>query len=336
MGMKEQKEETKIFSSDIVKLTDEIKQMPISKLVEKGMTQDSFDTLSKMRIHTVGELLAANTDSKYYATKKDPYYPGYRGIRKVVMSMGLFFNDDHLKWERAGISDEIAMVRINNLDLSHRLKNALIKKGGLTYLGDLLTTDYKNIMHIRTLGEDGITELKNYIHSLGFSLPNEEATMKELRENFKEKGIPMVGEALELDGKTSGVLYKNGIYTIEDLINFGSKVYELIGMGDVKKKKLEAALKAKNIELGISNALSGGTPVAIRPTEIIVNKAKEENENIKTRIDTKERLLVEYNKLMKERSSLIEREQKLDEEIANKVAQLSSMQKDEGSSYGRK
>lgn len=330
-----QKEETKTFSSDIVELTDEMKQMPISKLVEKGMTQDSFDTLSKMGIHTLGELLAANTDSIYHATKNDQYYSEYWRIRRIVMSMGLFFNDDHLEWESAGISDGIAMIQINNLELSTRLKTALTRSG-INYLGDLLTTDYEKIIHIRNLGEDGIIELKNYIHSLGFSLPNEEITMKELKESFKEKGIPMVGETLELDVKISGLLYRNGIYTIEDLINFGSKVYELIGMGDVKKKKLKAALKAKNIELGNSIVLPAGTPIAIRPTEIIVKRLQDENEEIKNRIDTKEKLLVEYDKLMKERSSLIAREQKLDEEIAAKVAQLSSMQKKEGSSYGRK
>lgn len=336
MKMEEQKEKAKTFSSDLVELTDEMKQMPISKLIEKGMSKDSFETLCKMGIYTLGELLSAKTDIIYHATKKTSYYSGYWAIRKAVMDMGLFFNDDHLKWESSGISDEIAMVRINNLDLSPRLKNALIKRGGLTYLGDLLTTDYEDVKHIRVIGEEGIIELKNYIHSLGFSLPNEKPTMKELKESFKEKGIPMVGETLNLDGQVSGVLYKNGIYTLEDLINFGPKVFELIGIGDVKKKKLAEALKARNIELGASIVLPAETPFAIRPTEIIVNRAKEENESIKKRIDTKEKLLAEYEKLLEERSSLIAREQKLDEEIAAKVAQLSSMQKEEVSSYGRK
>ncbi len=330
------KEKNKTFSSDLVELTDEMKQMPISKLIEKGMSKDSFETLCKMGIYTLGELLSTKTDIIYHATTKTSYYSGYWAIRKAVMDMGLFFNDDHLKWESLGISDEIAMVRINNLDLSPRLKNALIKKGDLIYLGDLLTTDYEDVKHIRVIGEEGIIELKNYIHSLGFSLPNEKPTMKELKESFKEKGIPMVGETLNLDGQVSGVLYKNGIYTLEDLINFGPKVYELIGIGDVKKKKLSEALKARNIELGASIVLPAETPFAIRPTEIIVNRAKEENESIKKRIDTKEKLLAEYEKLMEERSNLIAREQKLDEEIAAKVVQLSSMQKEEVSSYGRK
>ena len=92
----------------------------------------------------------------------------------------------------------------------------------------------------------------------------------------------------------------------------------------------------KNIELGDAIVLPAGTPVAIRPTEIIVNRAKEENGSIKKRIEDKEKLLAEYDKLMEERNSLIAREQKLDEEIAAKITQLSSMQKEEGSSYGRK
>ena len=336
MEVKEEKEETKMVFSDIVELTDEMKQMSLLSLVQKGMPKESAETLYDMGIHTLGELLTTDTDKIYNGMMNLPYYCGYWETRKFIMSMGLFFDDDHLEWKNAGISDEIAMVKIKNLEISPRLKNTLTKSGSLTYFGELLTTDYDDIMHMRSMGDEQMIELKNYIHSLGFSLPNEEMTIKELKESFKEKGITMIGEALDLDGRISTVLYRNGIYTVEDLINFGPKVYELVGMGNIKSRKLALALKNKNIELGDAIVLPAGTPVAIRPTEIIVNRAKEENGSIKKRIEDKEKLLAEYDKLMEERNSLIAREQKLDEEIAAKITQLSSMQKEEGSSYGRK
>ena len=246
-----------------------------------------------MGIYTLRQLLEYNTD-KIYQAMGNLHYAGYWLVRKAIMDMGLFFLDDHLSWQTAGISDEIAMIPITELDISSRLKNALIKKGGITYLGDLLTTDYENIVSIQNLGEKSIIELKDYIHSLGFSFPNEELTKKEIKESFKAKGIPMVGEALNLNSRTSGILYKHGIYTLEDLINFGQKVYELIGMGDIKCNDLATALQTKNIQLKPTTILSDNKKAAISPNKTIVEQVKKENKSIETRIDIKEKLLGDY------------------------------------------
>ncbi len=334
--METQENETKIVYSNMVELTEEMKQMPIEKLADKGMHEKSIEVLTKIGIQTLGQLLATDTDFIHEATLRVPYEARYSSIRKVIMGMGLFFNDDHLRWENAGISDEIAMIPINNLDLSPHVKTTIAKNTCITYFGDLLTTDYEVILHMRNFGEGPLVELKNYIHSLGFSLPNEEITMREIKDSFKAKGIPMVGDTLELDTRTSALLYRNGIYTIDDLVKCGLDVYEIIGMGDVKRKKLATALQAKNIQLGAPVVLPTGTPVAIRPTEENINKIREENLSISKRIDNKEKLLSEYDKLVAERNNLILREQKLDEEIAARVALLSSQQNEEGSNYGRK
>lgn len=334
--MEGQKQEEKAFTSTKVELTEEMKSMPIEDLEKYGLSSYHFSTIKGLGINTLGDLLACNTDELYNATKTE-YYSEYWSIRKVIMKMGLLFNDDHIKFEEAGISDEIALISVDKLALSPRLKNTLSKRGNIHFLGDLLTIDYKSILRIRTMGEDGIIELKKYLHSLGYSMQNEEPILKEIVEKFKQKGIPMVHESLGLDGRTAGVLYRNGIYTLEDLLNFGERVFELVGMGDLKTKNLKEAMEARNIHFGTIVSIPQESPVAIRPSEIIVQRLKSENATIKERVDRKEELASEYDKLIAEREKLIAREKSLDEEIAKKIALLQNSQvKEEGSSYGRR
>ena len=162
--------------------------------------------------------------------------------------------------------------------------------------------------------------------------------MNEIIAEYKTKRIPMIEEELGLDRKTSGLLYRNGIYTVQDLINFGEKVFELVGMGDIKTQKLKEAIESKGIQLNTEVVITKEEtlkPVAIVPTEKIVSKLKQENTAIKTRISRKEELSIEYDRLIAEKRELIAREQKLDEEIVLKAAMLQSIeQKEEGSNYG--
>ena len=77
--------------------------------------------------------------------------------------------------------------------------------------------------------------------------------------------------------------------------------------------------------------------VKILPTKIMINRLKEENSAIKKRIEHKEELVSEYSRLITERQELIEREKKLDAEIAVKMATLQEvMQKGEETGYGRR
>lgn len=321
-------------------LTDEIKRMPIEKLEQYGMSSYRIPDLKDRGIYTIGDLLVYGTDKLYRQTCTE-FSAYYWDIRTAVMKMGLLFDEDHMKFEEAGISDEIALIPIQNLQLSQSLKSTLARRGGIKFLGDLLTIDYDKIMKIRNMGESGMMELKVYLHSLGYSLQNEESTLREIEEDYKEKGITMIHESLGLDAKTTGVLYRNNIYTVDDLMNFGPDVFELIGMGPVKKKKLQDAMSEKGISFGTDVVIHAKAPLdvssVVRPTEDIVNRLKTENSSIKERIAKKEKLIAEYEKLLTERDTLIEREKKLDEEIEKKVAMTQSISvKEEGTGYGRK
>lgn len=331
--MEEQKQEEKTMVSLKRELTEEMESMPVEKLEKYGLSSSNVSSLLRLGINTLGELLLCDTDELYNVTKDE--YVGWN-LRYVIMRMGLLFNDDRMELEEVGVSDEIALIPITQLELSSRLKNAL-EGSGIFFLGDLLTYDYNDLTKVRKIGKDGIIKLKNYVHSLGYSLKNEELTLKEIVESFKEKEIPMVQESLELDGKTAGVLYRNGIYTVEDLINFGDRVFELVGMGDFKTKRLKEAMESHNVRFGTIVAIPKEGPAAIRPSEIIVQRLKKENAAIKERIERKEKLVSEYEELIAEREQLLAKEKSLDDKISKKLALLQTQPaKEEGSSYGRR
>lgn len=329
--MGEQSENSVVLKSIRRDVTEDLKNRSLDSL---NIASEDIAILKSMGISTLGDLLGAST-TQLYDRLKTGIFSRYWEIRNTVMNMGLLFTDDHAKYEQLGISDDVALIPIRNLGLSPRVKKVLTR-GEIYYLGDLLARDFESLFRVRNLGEDGIVEIKKYIHSLGYSLKDEKLLLNEIKAEYKAKGIPMVQEELDLDGKTSGVLYRNGIYTLQDLINFGERVFELVGMGDVKAHKLREAITSKGIKVVFTNE-ENSEPIAIMPTETIVEQLKQENTAIQLRISRKEELLAEYNRLIAERKELMAREQKLDEEIASKIAMLQSVnQKEEGVNYGRR
>lgn len=244
-----------------------------------------------------------------------------------------------LKSIRRDVTEDLKNMSLDSLNIEGE-DIAILKSMGISTLGDLLARDFESLVRIRNLGEDGMVEIKKYAHSLGYSLKDEDLLLNERKAEYKAKGIPMVQEELGLDGKTSGVLYRNGIYTLQDLINLGERVFELVGMGDVKAQKLREAIASKGIKLSTEVVFTKeeiSEPIAVMPTEKIVKQLKQENTAIQLRISQKEELSAEYDRLIAERKELMAREQKLDEEIASKIAMLQSVdQKEEGVNYGRR
>ena len=328
--MEEQNLNSTVLKTTKRDLTDELKSIPLELI--NGLTESDIRTLQSWNINTLGKLLQTNTDKLYGAF-------GYRYIREIrpaVMKMGVLFDDDRLAFEDSGISDDIALIPIDNLGISNKVKNALKRQVNIVFLGDLLIYDYENLLRIRTLGEDGIIELKKYIHSLGYKFKNEKPFFIEIRNEYKEKGIPMIQDELSLDLKTCGTLYRHGIYTVQDLLNCGEKVFELVGIGYIGARNLKEAMETKNITFG-QQTIINSKETAILPTKTMIDRLKQENLAIQKRIDYKEELVTEYNKLITERQDLIAREQKLDEEIALKIAMLQDeMQKGEETNYGRR
>ena len=252
--------------------------------------------------------------------------------------------------------NEFSLFSIDELEVSNRVKNAL-KNNGITNLGELLETDYSVLEGISYFGPDCLSELKRYIHALGLQLKNEKITVEDKYAELNEKGIRLLQDDLLLSGKVVNLLNRNGIFTLQELIDFGENVYHLTRMGKVKADELRYALAKRGInlekpieepvstEITEESVLAGPADEKLEdtfvpsflPSEDIIEQIKNDNSSIKERIEKKEQLLSEYDRLIEEKNELLKQEKELDKEIAEKLEMLQSLKnKEEGSSYGGK
>jgi len=244
------------------------------------------------------------------------------------------------EYDNMGLTPEIANTPVSQLELPVAVKNVLTRQLAVYTLGDLLTTDYERIIKARNFGETYLGILKDYVHSLGYTLKDEQPTLKETLKSLKDQGVQLLEEIIP-NVRIYTPLYKNGIYTLDDLLNFGPDVYKLVGFGLLRQQELTEKMNELNLTFNVSPIATGQKPegtieiprpaVAIRPTEAIIAQAKIENEAIRTRIEQKEGLVAEYDRLMEERKQLIQREKELDQLIESKVNGMK-----EGISHGRK
>ena len=271
------------------------------------------------------------------------------------------------------LTEDLTIISIDSLDLPTRIKNAL-KNNGITNLEELLDIDYSDIKSIKNFGPGLLLELKIYIHSLGYYLKGEEETIEDKRAEYESQGKVLVQDEINIREKVVNALNRNGIFTLQELIKCGEKVYHLNRMGKVKADELREALAEKGIYLEekveepvstriteekveepVSTKITeekveepASTEIteekvedilvpSILPSDDIIEQLKQENQLIRKRIEQKEKLLSEYEGLIEEKKNLIKQEQELDKEIAKRLETLQSLKnKEEGLSYGGK
>lgn len=304
-----------IFKTTKRELTDEIRNMAIDDVRELR-----FDVkeLKSLGINTFGELLEFDTEklANFFENK---HSFGYERIIDAISDLGFIMNDDKKKYEELNISDEVALVPVKELGLSQRVKVKLMRKLNINYLGKLLITKWRVFNNYRFhLYDEELIEIKNYIHSLGYTIIDEEETLTEVK---RSKGTDLIEISLGLSNKVANIMYRNGIFTIDDLLRFGPGIYNVFGMGDVKRNELALALKSKGISFSKSDnielTVKEGIPTI--PNEDIINNLRLENSIIQTRIDKKRALLDEYNLLINEQQKLKIIESELDRLIVDKL-----------------
>lgn len=219
---------------------------------------------------------------------------------------------------------DLKQTLIKNIPLKEGIKNAL-RRNGIICLDDLLKLDYEEIVKIKGIGPNRIKELRDYIHSLGYTFINERKTTREIKEEYKKLGIPTLEEVLGVDHRVLSPLYKNGIYTLDDLFKYGKKVLELDGIGASTSIQIRKLFKHNNYE------------DEIEFTKEIINDIEQENNELDEEIKEKELLLeeltLEYNKLFIKRRQLLYKKNKLDEEIKEKQELLESPEPEKVKSY---
>ena len=207
-------------------------------------------------------------------------------------------------------------------ELSTRTKNALTRGLYTATIADLLELDYEQIRRARRLGAQGLEEIKDYLHSIGYSIKGEEETIEEIIKIKKAEGLILLEETIS-DPKLYLPLYRAEIYTLEDLQNRATEIPNINGYGPTKQQLLKEALA----KIGISLILSENIGSYITPTPSIsalIEEQKAENQSIKERLRQKRELIEEYKSLIAEKESLLAEEKELDTIIAEQRNNLGS------------
>lgn len=284
------------------------------KLEELGLGVDVATRLRKNGCNSVEDLCEL-TIEKLEEIIKYPYQ--VRSIRRVLHDMGMHLKDEY---KGINISLEQANIKLDDLvDLDVHLKKVLRQRLYVYTLGELLTTDYNEILKARGIGEHYMEILKQYIHSKGYVIKNEEESLREILIKKRNEGVQLLEELIE-SPRVYLILYKNGIYTKEDLVNYGPKVLELTGYGPKRRKELLEIMAELGLEFQVDKVINGekGT----EPSRTLVEEVRRENTEIRERIEQKSAVLLEYEELIKERAELLAREKELDELIQSKINEL--------------
>lgn len=312
-------------------------------LIENLNLQDKTkEILKKAGYRTIGDLASAKMEDveKHFIEVKESGIWGYDGSYSFRVLKALLHHDYKVtfegEYEHLGLKPEIANTPTASLQLPTAIKNVLTGQLMAYTLGDILTTDYKRFLKARNLGEKYLEVLKNYVHKLGYKLKDEEPTLKEILASLKEKGVKLLEETFD-DSRIYLPMYRNGIYSLEDLLNYGHEVHKLKGFGPLRQQELAEKMKELNLSFNDVTLNVKDRPARTidipksRPTDAIVEKVRKENDIIRIRIEKKEELVTEYDRLMAERQQLIAREQELDQLIQSKINDMK-----ESISYCRK
>lgn len=140
-----------------------------------------------------------------------------------------------------------SFIKISDLNLSKTLKHVLCKRLDLVTLQDLLNIDYSILINTRGIGRKKIEELTNCVESFGFTLLDYQKPLQDIKQEKKMQGAKLL-EEWGFNLTLCSSLYKNNLFTLEDLIACGRNVYNLKGIGS----KNGMAIWKKMQELDIS------------------------------------------------------------------------------------
>lgn len=288
---------------------------------------------------TIGDLAAAKKEDveKHFIGIKENSISGYNGseaFKHLKTLLHHVFNITFAgEYEHLGLTLEVATIPTTSLELPTVVKNILINQFMAYTLGDILTIDYQDFVKARNFGQHYLKVLKDFIHKLGYTLKDEEPTLNEILISLKEKGVKLLEETID-NADIYTRLYKNGIYTLDDLLNYGPDVTNIAGFGPKRQNELAKIMQELNLSFKANTLKTIDIPsptVDIKLTNTIIEQAEKENNAVQSRINQKEILIAKYEGLMLEREKLIAKEKELDQLIETTI---NSMKEDK--SYGRK
>lgn len=278
------------------------------------LSRDSLKYLRSKGIVYIEDIVKLSLDE----LEENLYYREIKCIRDYLHEEGLTLKDEY---KGINLSKEQLEIPISNIDeIDKHIKKILIRSLGIRTLGDLVTTHYDTILRTRNVGVHKMGLIKKYLHSIGCNIRGESDNYLEIVNKLKEQGIRLLEEDIK-DPKLYLILYKNGIYTLEDLVNYGPKVLELPNYGPLRRKELIRILKELGIDLEPVVVVNNGVQIT-KSTEELIEEVRLENSEIRERIESKQAMLLEYDELLRERAELQKREEELNQLIKSKLKEL--------------
>ena len=122
------------------------------------------------------------------------------------------------------------LIKIADLNLSKELKYVLCQRLALITLQDLLDIDYSVLLKTRKMGKKRMEELEKCVESFGVTLKGYPNSLQCMKEKKKSQGVKLL-EEWGFSLRLCSPLYKNNIFTLEDLLACGKNVYSLKGIG---------------------------------------------------------------------------------------------------------
>lgn len=209
---------------------------------------------------------------------------------------------------------EFLQTLIKELDISNYTKGRLLNHG-IETVEDLLKIDYEDLTKLRQLGKKGLKEISTFLHQMGYKIKNEESDKEVKREQLKEEGKVLL-EDLGLKRELSSILYREGIFTLQELNNHWKEIPEIKGYGPRRQIQLSEQLSFLGIKV-----TEEGLQIPEEVTQTIdnqeeINKLVEKPGEKQTQ-EERDKLLALQQSLLAEKQQLQLREQEIDKELAN-------------------
>lgn len=137
---------------------------------------------------------------------------------------------------------------IEDTTLSNRVKGILIYQGNIKTIFQLLNADCEDLKKLRGMGKKNLQEVKDFVHSLGYEIMNERGPFSTMEESLivhSRKPLSFYGFSMEL----CKFLYQHNLFTIEDLIQCGSSIYQIDGMYASRVCELKERLTSLGVDL---------------------------------------------------------------------------------------
>lgn len=138
---------------------------------------------------------------------------------------------------------------LSDLNISIRTRNCLFCMNIMT-IRDVLSYSKCELLKVRGIGINGVTEIDSLMRMLGYSLKYDK------RNNSDDDALNTSIKYLNLPTKLQNVLFRNGIFTVEELITYCSDdLLKIGGIGPKGVEDIESTLHALGYQLTSNNAV---------------------------------------------------------------------------------